>query len=326
MADDYGDPTRGPSFEETNFRSALEGMGHDVVPFDFIAREQAVGRDAMNAELRYAAEEKRPDASFFVLFKDELAPATIEAVSKAGGPTINWFADDHWRFDDFSRHYGPSFDVCVTTDHDSVARYHDLGVSRVVLSQWACNRYAYSRVTNGIEHGVTFVGQRYGRRPEIVDRIETAGYDVECWGLGWPNGRLDHEGMVRVFSSSAINLNLSNAWKPEHSRRMRVGALVRGIKLDTRPRRDQIKGRNFEVPGCGGFLLTQHVPHLEDYFVPGEEIGVFHDEDELVRQVGHWQSNPEERAAVAEAGYRRVLAEHTYDHRFQEIFRVAGVA
>ena len=37
-------------------------------------------------------------------------------------------------------------------------------------------------------------------------------------------------------------------------------------------------------------------------------------------------SGDEERAAVAEAGYRRVLDEHTYDHRFQEIFRVAGVA
>ena len=78
---------------------------------------------------------------------------------------------------------------------------------------------------------------------------------------------------------------------------MRLGALVRGIKLDTRPRRDQIKGRNFEVPGCGGFLLAQQVPHLEDYFAPGHEVGVFRDEDELVQQVGYWQSNPEERTA-----------------------------
>lgn len=326
MADDYGDPARGPSFEETNFRSALDGMGHDVVPFDFIAREKAVGREAMNGELRTAAEDAKPDASFFCLFKDEIAPATIEAVGKAGGPTINWFADDHWRFDDFSRHFGPSFDVCVTTDAESVSKYRALGVKHVVLSQWACNRYAYTRVTEELEHGVTFVGQSYGQRPRIVERVRRSGHDVECWGLGWPNGRLDHDGMVRVFSSSAVNLNLSNAWQPEYSLRMRLGAIVRGIKLDTRPRRDQIKGRNFEVPGCGGFLLTQHVPHLEDYFVPGEEIGVFHDDDELVRQVDHWMSNPDERASVAEAGYRRVLAEHTYDHRFEEIFRAAGVA
>ena len=326
MADDYGDPTRGPSFEETNFRSALDGMGHDVVAFDFMASERAVGRDEMNSRLLAVANDTKPDASFFVLFKDEIEPATIEAVGKAGGPTINWFADDHWRFESFTRHFAPSFDVSVTTDYDSIDRYRAIGVERVVLSQWACNRYAYRRVTNEIEHDVTFVGQSYGRRPEIVERIRNSGHEVECWGFGWPAGRLDHEEMVRVFSSSAINLNLSNAWKPEYSLRMRVGALVRGIKLDTKPRRDQIKGRNFEVPGCGGFLLAQRVPHLEEYFVPGEEVGSFDDENDLVRQVDYWQSNPDRRAAVAEAGYRRVLAEHTYDHRFEVIFRTAGLA
>ena len=326
MANDYGDPARGPSFEETNFRSALEGMGHDLVPFDFIAREHAADRETMNAELRATAVETKPDASFFVLFKDEISPSTIEAVGKAGGPTINWFADDHWRFDEFSRYFAPSFDICVTTDHEAVPRYRGLGVKGVVLSQWACNRYAYRRVTSELEHDVTFVGQCYGQRPKIIQRLRDAGHRVECWGFGWPEGRLDHEGMVRVFSSSAINLNLSNAFKPEYTLRMRVGALVRGIKLDTRRRRDQIKGRNFEVPGCGGFLLTQHVPQLEQYFEPGREIGIVRDEDELVRQVGYWQANPEERAAVAEAGYQRVLAEHTYDHRFQEIFGAAGVA
>ena len=177
----------------------------------------------MNAELRVRAEETKPDASFFFLFKDEIAPATIEAVGKAGGPTINWFADDHWRFDSFTRHFAPNFDVCVTTDHDSVPRYDTIAVRHVVLSQWACNRYAYRRVTDEIQHDVTFVGQKYGRREETVQRLRTAGHDVECWGFGWPGGRLDHEQMVPAFSSSAVNLNLSNAWEaglqPAHAPR-----------------------------------------------------------------------------------------------------------
>jgi len=326
MAHDYGDPSRGPSFEDANFRSALEGMGHELVPFDFKARERATGRDTMNDELRRLAEESHADASFFFLFEDEVAPETIEAVGRTAGPTISWFADDHWRFESFSSRYARGFDVCVTTDPEAVEKYRAAGAHTVVLSQWACNRYIYRRVTTELEHGVTFVGQRYGRRPEIVQRLQAAGYDVECWGHGWPAGRLEQEEMIRVFSSSAINLNLSNAWQPEYSLRARLGAIARGIALDTRPRRDQIKGRNFEVPGCGGFLLTQRVPHLERYFVAGEEIGVFEDEDDLIPQIRHWLEHPDERAAVAEAGCRRVLAEHTYDHRFEEIFHVAGLA
>jgi spore maturation protein CgeB len=49
-------------------------------------------------------------------------------------------------------------------------------------------------------------------------------------------------------------------------------------------------------------------------------VGVYSGTEELIEQVGHWLAHEDERAAVAEAGYRRVLAEHTYDHRFAEIF------
>jgi hypothetical protein len=50
-AHEYGDPALGPSYEQMNFRSALEGMGHEIVAFDFLAGERAAGRAAMNGEL-----------------------------------------------------------------------------------------------------------------------------------------------------------------------------------------------------------------------------------------------------------------------------------
>jgi spore maturation protein CgeB len=269
------------------------------------------------------AAEARPDVAFFCLFTDELDVTTIEGVRReAGCPTINWFTDDHWRFDDFSRHMAPAFSLAVTTDEDSLPKYAAAGIQNVHLSQWACNRYAYAKVTDAIEHEVTFVGQPHGNRPETIGRLRRAGHEVECWGLGWPNGRLGHDEMVRVFSSSRINLNLSNSSDPVPTTlRARVGKLLgRGPKG---PRPPQIKGRNFEVPGCGGFLLTERVPHLERYFDLEREVGVFDDEDDLIEQVGRWLEDDSGRAAVAEAGYRRVLAEHTYDHRFEEIFRIA---
>lgn len=324
MAHDYGDPTRGPSFEETNFRSALEGIGHEVIPFDFMERETAVGRERMNQELVAKAEETKPDLSFFFLFTNEISPSTIESVGRCtGAPTVNWFADDHWRFESFTRHYAPSFDWSVTTHHESLAKYRAIGYERAILSQWACNRYAYGKTADGLEHDVTFVGQPYGDRAALVAHLASAGYEVECWGYGWPAGRLEHDQMVRVFGSSRINLNLSNAYTPVRSLRARVGGWVRGI--GEIPRTSQIKGRTFEVPGSGGFLLTERVPHLEDYFEIGSEIAVFWTADELVEQVGWWLEHPQERAAAAEAGYRRVLAEHTYDHRFAEIFARVGL-
>ena len=320
MAHDYGRPELGQSFEEATFRSTLEGMGQEVVAYDFKARELGIGREAMHAELETLARRIEPDLVFFFLFEDELPPAAVRRIGDASGaPTVNWFADDHWRFDDFSRLYVDALDWVVTTDPDAVPRWRQAGQESVILSQWAVNRYAFRRVTTALEHAVTFVGMPHGSRPQIIEAIRAAGHDVECFGRGWPAGRIGRERMVRVFSSSAINLNLSNSSVPNLSLRARIGALVRGI--EHRPRPPQIKGRNFEVPGCGGFLLTERVQHLEMYFELEREVATFEGTDELIDRIGHWLGHPEERAAVAEAGYQRVVREHTYDHRFAEIFR-----
>jgi spore maturation protein CgeB len=322
MADDYGDPSRGPSFEEANFRSALEGMGHELVSFDFMAEKGRHGRREMNRRLIALAEESHPDLSFFMLFEREIETETIQAVSRAGGPTVNWFADDHWRFERFTRHFAPAFDWSVTTDRDSLPKYRAIGYDRAILSQWACNRYAYDWTADRLEYDVTFVGQSYGDRPATVERLRAGGFDVRCWGYGWPEGRLPHDEMVRVFGASRINLNLSAAYSPRSIRGI-AGALIKRKGLGAR--RSQIKGRTFEAPGSGGFLLTDRVPYLEDYLRPGEEVGVFDSSDALVDRVRWWLEHEPERAAAAEAGYKRVRAEHTYDHRFGEIFDIIGV-
>lgn len=335
---DYGDPDRGLSFEETNFRSALEGMGHEVIAFDCVDRAKRGGKASMRTELVSTAAATRPEVALFCLFSDELDPRTIERVGAEGGcPTVNWFADDHWRFESFTRHFAPAFDLAVTTDEDALPKYAAEGLrDRVLLSQWACNRYAYSKVVDAVEHDVTFVGQAHGNRPETIAALADAGVPVQCWGLGWPSGRLDHDAMVRVFSTSRINLNLSNSSTDPRTLRARVGALLGrapepmgwreriAVALDRapagRPRPSQIKGRTFEIPGCGGFQLTEHVPHLERYFAIGTEVAVYASEGDLVEQARHWIEHDGERRAIAEAGHRRVLAEHTYDHRFGAIF------
>jgi spore maturation protein CgeB len=323
MADDYGDPARGPSFEETNFRSALEGMGHELVPFDFMAEMHEHGKGEMNRRLLAAAEAASPDLSFFMIFEDQITPETIRGVGRTAGPTLNWFADDHWRFDRFSRHFAPAFDWCVTTDRDSLPKYEAIGYDRAILSQWACNRYAYDRIAERLEYDVTFIGQSYGERPATVERLRAEGIDVRCWGFGWPEGRIEQDEMVRVFGASRINLNLSSAFSPPARLPIRV---LRRIRRTKEERKSQIKGRTFEVPGSGGFLLTDHVAYLEDYLTPGKEIGIFESTDDLVAQVVWWLEHEDERARAAEAGYRRVREEHTYDHRFAEIFERIGAA
>jgi spore maturation protein CgeB len=319
MEFEYGRPDLGVSFEETNFKSSLLSMGHELTHFDFMTRLQSVGRSAMRRELISTAGLGNFDLVFFFLFQDQIDGATIRSVrSAAGAPTVNWFADDHWRFDDFTRRIGSEFDLCITTDEDSLDKYARAGIDNVILSQWACNPAIYHPSPTSEALGVTFVGQPHGDRRETIEALANAGIDSSCWGHGWPLGRVSTDRMIEIFSSSAINLNLANSSRPTALQRLQHRMSNRGRPARSRP--PQIKGRTFEIPGCGGFQLTDNVPHIGRYFEPGREIALYDSREELVDQVHHWLSHPQERADIARAGYERVMRDHTYAHRFAAIF------
>jgi spore maturation protein CgeB len=326
---DYGVESRGPSFEHQNFYDVLDRMGGvEARAFDFMTAFQQGGTDQVARELRSAVDDFKPDLAFFVLFEEEVPPEIlIELRDRSDLLTFNWFCDDHWRFDDFSSRYAPLFDAVSTTDRNAVAKYRAIGIEPI-KTQWAANTRLYRPSGGPLRFGTSFVGQSYGDRPWLVRRLERAGIDVSAFGPGWPAGRLDFDDMVGTFSDSRINLNLTAA-----SNDPSVPRLVRGLINRTYPpalrwvgrNLDQIKGRTFEIPACGGFQLTSAVDDLESYFVPDEEVVVFATPDELVDQVRRYLADDAARARIAEAGHARLAAEHTYEHRFRAIFDHLGL-
>ena len=309
---DYGDPRRGLSYEYTNLFDAMAHTeGVEVRLFDFMEAHLRGGPLTVTHELREAVAAFDPDLLFVVLFTDQIPAETLAELRDRPRPiTFNWFCDDHWRFEDFTARWAPLFNACSTTATSALPKYARIGYTNVLKTQWACNHHLYRRTEGPLRHEVTFVGQPHGNRRAIVARLARRGIAVETYGYGWPAGKLDHQEMVTLFGTSRINLNLSNA-----STRSLLGQL-RG-----RSQADQIKGRNFEIPGCGGFQLSGTADDIEAYFEPDQEIVLFSSLGELQEAIGRYQRDEKARAKIAEAGYRRTLAEHTYAARFAAIFR-----
>lgn len=301
---DYGNPARGLSFEENNFWHALSAAGHELIRFDYPTIVGKHGRKAMNAMLVEAAYRYRPDVAFFVLFGGEFEEEAIVEVSRLGVPTVNWFTDDHWRFDSYSARWAPSFDWVVTTARDALPKYGDLGCERVLLLQWGCNQHLYYQMERRKTYDVSFVGQPYGNRRRVVEALRRKGIDVRTWGYGWPSGRVTQRELVEIINSSKINLNFSGSSVPGSA---------------------QVKARVFEVLGSGGFALTEWAPGLEEYYEVGSEVIAFHSTEELIEQATYYLRESARRVAIAERGYRRTLAEHTYDARFSRLFRCMGI-
>ena len=58
------------------------------------------------------------------MFKDEFYPETLNYIkNELSIPTIAWMADDHWRFEIYSKYIARNFSLVVTTDRDSVQKY-----------------------------------------------------------------------------------------------------------------------------------------------------------------------------------------------------------
>jgi spore maturation protein CgeB len=338
---DYGNPARGQSFEQTNFFHTLSHMsGIDVEAFHFDEVMRSVGREEMNRRLLAVVRERKPDVCFFALFTDEIKKETIKRISEST-VTANWFSDDHWRFSSFSRFWGPLFHWVVTTDADALPRYRAIGCRQVILTQWACNHFLYKPYDAARDLDVTFVGQVHSVRKQWIERLRAGGIRVQCWGRGWENGRLSQDEMIRLYSRSRINLNFTESsarWgvKPvakvfvkrraDGSIRMNSPAEMSGaLSALMRPPRAQIKGRNFEIPGSGGFQLTSYAERLEEFYEPGKEVVVFRTADELIEKIRYYLKHEDERENVRRAGYERTMREHTFERRFREMFRMMGI-
>jgi spore maturation protein CgeB len=327
---DYGIPERGFSFEHYNFYETLVKMGHDVEYFDFVDLHRTHGSVEMTKLLADRVREGKPDLLFTFLFTDQFhAPLLKKIKEESSTVTFNWFADDHWRFESFSRHWAECFSFVSTTDIHSLEKYHSIGYGNALLTQWGVNHYLYTNEARPMQHDVSFIGQAHGDRRTVVNTIQSNGIDLLVKGTHWNlrrrhmyahklgllsanalnaivnETRISQDAMIDIFRSSRINLNLTASSQTKY--------------------RNQIKGRNFEIPGCGGFQLSEYADRIEEYFVPDKEIVCFRSTGEMIEKIQYYLQHEEERKAVADAGYQRAMKDHTYEQRFRSLFHSMGL-
>lgn len=303
----YGDPARGEGYEYSNFLPALRNLGHEVQLFDSFNRTIYSDFIALNKALLNAVQNFRPDVVFCVLMGYEIWLETLALIRATGVHLVNWGTDDSWKYDQFSRFVAPAFDLWATTSHEAIQKGHRHGLRNMVLTQWAASssRMAEPLAANECCYSVTFIGSAYGNRPRWVEALKLRGIEVACFGHGWPNGSIVSEEIPRIVRASVVSLNFGDS-----------GLQFRNLRFH---RSRQIKARIFEVPGAGGCLLTENAEYLEDYFVPDQEILVFNQIDQLIKKIDLLVSHPEQRDAIAWAGYHRTLCEHTYEARFEKL-------
>lgn len=113
------------------------------------------------------------------------------------------------------------------------------------------------------------------------------------------HGAIDyHTQMPLVFAGSRINLNIS------------LRSIHSGIPL-----------RVPDIMACGGFVLTNWQPEIEEYFKDGEEIAVFRSLEECLGKIDYYLTHEQERQRIAAAGHRKVREMFSYRHGIHTLMK-----
>jgi spore maturation protein CgeB len=128
--------------------------------------------------------------------------------------------------------------------------------------------------------------------------------DPDGWRALLGNGVAAHAdidyrtGLSAVYRSIAINLNVTSCQMPT-----------------------AVNQRVFDVPLCGGFVLSDSQSDIGELFA-SDEIAVYFSRSDLIDKISYFRARPDEREHLAANARAAVLARHTYDHRIVEIEKI----
>ena len=147
-------------------------------------------------------------------------------------------------------------------------------------------------------------------RNRLLEALLERGIRMSCWGYG----------IERLPSSSPIHKAYKGeAWGMDMYRRRHQSRIVVSMHIP------EVAGEYanimtlYEATGVGSMLLIDRRQDLDQLFSPGKEVVDYRDAQECAELVTHFLDHEDQRNAIATAGQRRTLAEHTYKNRMSEL-------
>lgn len=361
-----------------NLYNGLAALGHEIVEFDFdmaplllhadirdprqrrfVERERPKLEEALLEQIR-AEHRKRGIDLFFSYFYDACAtPATIREIRALGIPTVNFYCNAIHQFE-LVRAIAPAFDVCMVPERAALPKYQQVG-ARALHVQMAADPGTYRPFDLPREFDVTFVGQRYGERSQIIDQLLRRGVNVRVWGPGWRVGWVG-AGAQRAggFERAARRLQqavcsprrtVSRAIERvlERNLNQRIAAVAgpplsdeEVVQMYSRSKLSlgfstvnepvpcgepsaHMRLRDFEATMSGACYITGYVDDLPLCFEPDKEIVTYRDFHELLEKVRFLLAHNDVAESIRAAGRRRALSDHTWQQRFTQLFAAMGL-
>lgn len=286
-------------------------LGFNHIPADWLKKRDSMNK-AMLEAYHKANSSKAVDVVVGYLSGYNSHPDILIKICKTGTIILNFCWDDKLYFKGNKigdRWLGPAaianvVDLNLTNAPDSCIKYMVEGGLAMFWPE-AAHPDIHKPYDVPFKYDVSFVGGKYGWRQNFIERLQKIGINPTCFGNGWENGPLSDDEMIKVYSRSRINLGFAGVG---HSKKLMC-----------------LKGRDFEVPMSGGLYLTQDNPELSLVYDIGKEVMTYTDEKDCAEKIKWLLAHPDDADAIRKAGRKRAATEHTWEKRFETVFKTIGI-
>jgi hypothetical protein len=181
---------------------------------------------------------------------------------------------------------------------------------------------------------------RLGFEPKVLECLnkENAKVDISFVGgfhavhtsrVEWLESICSQYNNIKVWSGSANFLPASSlihrycigeAWGRDMFQVLCNSKITLNHHGDVAPYANNL--RLYEATGVGAMLLTDWKNDICELFEPGKEIVTYRSTEECLELIQYYLDHDNEREAIAKAGQKRTLSEHTYYKRMCELLAI----
>lgn len=270
----------------------------------------------LNRDVQKLARREQPEL-VFIYRGTHIFPETLRLIRKACPKTIvaSYNNDDpfsplqpRWLW----RHFLGSLSECdlvLAYRHHNISDYHRSGAKRVeLLRSWFIPQRNHpvallSEEFDRHDCDVIFIGHyEPDQRVACLEEVVRAGWRLRLLGPGY-----DWDSVARRSMELSTQVPVCLAWGEEYNRAL-CGAKI-ALCFLSKLNRDTYTRRCFEIPATRTMMLAEYTSDLATLFCEGEEVEFFRNREEMVSKIARYLSDDTRRQAVAEGGYRRVLAD-----------------
>lgn len=306
---------QGPTGIVASMHRALENLGHTVFKLDTARHREVLDRSSgakggygpiwfRPREMSRILDVFEPDAVILCAGGMVLTPDDSNYLRDRGVVSIGLTLSDPDVQDSVIEHVG-NFDLHTTNAQLAYERYLREGHSNTLLFPFGIDRsFVLREVADdpALHADAIAIGHAQGRpdRHEIMVPLAEK-VKVRTYGSGWPipgSEPVSGDRLLQAAKAGTVHVNFPA----------------------TRAGFTNVKCGVFETIGAGAVLATTEFDEMARLFEYGTEILAYSDATDLGNAIAELVGNPQELERMRRRSFRRLIADHLYERRWNTFF------